>query len=57
MRAKNKYDTEWWIKVENDAFESIKRALKQVKEGKVIAHEDVMKKHKKWLKHITSLRY
>lgn len=41
-------EDEWWGNVEEAASASIKKALKQAEEGKVISHEDVMKKHKKW---------
>ena len=42
-------ETEWWDNVEEEASASIKKGLKETKEGKVISHEDAMKKHKKWL--------
>ena len=38
----------WWNGVEDAAKESIARGLQQAKEGKVIPHDEVMKKYKKW---------
>ncbi len=42
-------ENEGWDNVEESAKESIERGLQQTKEGKVIPHEEVMKKYKKWL--------
>ncbi len=42
-------ENEWWDNMEESAKESIERGLQQAKEGKVIPHEEVMKKYKKWL--------
>jgi predicted transcriptional regulator len=42
-------ENDWWNTVEEAAGESIKRGLKQAKEGKVIPHHEVMKKYEKWL--------
>ena len=42
-------EEEWWDAVEEDAAKSIGQALKEVKEGKVTPHKEVMKKYKKWL--------
>jgi len=41
-------ENDWWDHIEDSAKESIEKGLQQAKEGKVIAHEDVMKKYKKW---------
>ena len=40
-------ETSWWSEVEAEAKASVNRGLKQAKEGKVVGHEDVMKKHRK----------
>ncbi|MES2703754.1 MAG: hypothetical protein V4649_14025 [Bacteroidota bacterium] len=42
-------EDDWWEQVEIDAEESIKRGLKQVKEGKGIPHDEVRKTYQKWL--------
>ena len=42
-----KEEKDWWDTVEDAAQESIKRGLKQAKEGHVIPHHEVMKKHEK----------
>ncbi len=42
-------ENDWWDNVEDSAKESIEKGLQQAKAGNVIAHEDVMKKYKKWL--------
>jgi predicted transcriptional regulator len=39
----------WWDSVEDSADESIKRALKQAKDGEVVSHDHAMKRYKKWL--------
>lgn len=41
-------ENDWWNGVEDAAKESIARGLQQAKEGKVIPHDEVMKKYKKW---------
>jgi predicted transcriptional regulator len=42
-------ENDWWEAVEEAASESISRGLKQADEGKVIPHDEVMKKYQKWL--------
>jgi len=42
-------ENDWWDNIEESAKESIEKGLRQAKEGKVIPHEEVMKKYKKWL--------
>jgi len=42
-------ESDWWDGVEDAAMESIDRALKEVEQGKVTPHKEVMKKYKKWL--------
>ena len=42
-------ETDWWETVEKEAESSIKKGMKQAKEGKVVSHQEAMKKHKKWL--------
>jgi predicted transcriptional regulator len=39
----------WWNEVEDAARESIAKGLKQVGQGKVTPHKEVMKRYKKWL--------
>ena len=42
-------EADWWESIEKEAENSIKKGIQQAKEGKVISHEESMKKHKKWL--------
>ena len=42
-------EDEWWDKVEDAATTSIKKGLKEAKEGKTAPHESVMKKYAGWL--------
>ena len=41
-------ENDWWDQVEDAAKDSIQKGLQQAKEGKVIPHDEVMKKYKKW---------
>ena len=40
---------EWWDNIEEAAASSIKKGLKDAREGKTAAHESVMKKYAGWL--------
>lgn len=40
---------DWWDELPKEVQQSIIRAEKQLKEGKGIPHEVVMKKYRKWL--------
>lgn len=40
---------DWWDDVSDEARASIKRGLKDAEEGRIIPHNEVMKKYKKWL--------
>ncbi len=42
-------ENDWWDRMEDAAQESIQRGLNQLKEGKGIPHEEVMRKYEKWL--------
>jgi len=42
-------EEDWWSEISEGEKESIKIGLRQIKEGKTIPHEEVMKKHAKWL--------
>lgn len=40
---------DWWDKISEGERSAIETGLKQMETGKTIPHEEVMKKHKKWL--------
>lgn len=40
---------DWWDDLPAAAKDSIQRALKDVENGKVTSHKEVMRKYKKWL--------
>ena len=42
-------ERDWWDEIEDNAKESIDRALTEMKAGKLTPHNEVMKKYKKWL--------
>ncbi len=41
-------ENDWWDDLSAGAKASIEKGLKESDEGKVIAHEAVMKKYRKW---------
>lgn len=49
MRAIIEAENDWWDEISEEEKASIKRGIKDVKEGRVMPHEDVMKKYNKWL--------
>lgn len=42
-------EADWWEQVETAAEQSIKKGLKDAKEGRITPHDEVMKKYRKWL--------
>jgi predicted transcriptional regulator len=40
---------DWWDELTDGEKKSINRGLKDVEAGRVVSHEVVMKKYKKWL--------
>ncbi len=40
----------WFEELPSEIQASVKRGLKQAKEGNTVPHSEVMKKYKKWLK-------
>jgi predicted transcriptional regulator len=42
-------EEDWYDELSDDAKASIERGLDDIKNGRVISHEVVMKKYKKWL--------
>lgn len=40
---------DWWDDLPTSAKSSINRALKDIENGKVTTHKEVMKKYEKWL--------
>jgi len=41
---------DWWNEISKEQQKAIDKALTEMKEGELTAHEEVMKKYKKWLK-------
>lgn len=41
-------EQDWWDEISNEEKSSINRGLRQLKQGKGIPHEEVIKKHAKW---------
>lgn len=41
-------ENDWWDDLSGEAKVSIEKRLKESEEGKVISHEAVMKKYRKW---------
>ena len=42
--------TDWWDEISSEQRKAINKGLKQLDKGEGIPHEEVMKKHAKWLK-------
>lgn len=42
-------EDDWWDDLPDSAKKSIERGLKDIENGKVTPHKEVMKKYKKWL--------
>ena len=40
---------DWWDDLSESAKDSVQRGLKDVENGKVTQHKEVMKEYKKWL--------
>jgi len=51
VRAMLQSDQEgdWWNIISEEEREAIETGLKEMKEGKTIPHDEVMKKYSKWL--------
>lgn len=45
----NTYNTDLWDELTEVQKQSVKKAQKQIEKGEFKSHQDVMKKHKKWL--------
>lgn len=41
---------DWWDEISEEQQRAIDASLSQMKEGKLIPHNEVMKKYKKWIK-------
>lgn len=41
--------SDWWDDLSEPAKDSIQRGLKDVENGKIAPHKEVLKKYKKWL--------
>lgn len=48
FEVEQEYD--WWDELPKDTQTAIEKSIKQADEGKTIAHTEVMKRHKQWLK-------
>jgi hypothetical protein len=46
----NKQDDDWWDTVPKEIKESVKRAIKEIDEGKGIPHEEIKKMYPQWFK-------
>ncbi len=46
--ARKKKD--WWDVISKEQQQATDESIRQMNSGKVIAHEDVMKKYKRWIK-------
>ena len=42
-------EKDWWDDVSDEAKASVETGLKDAEAGRVTLHNEVMKKHKKWL--------
>lgn len=42
-------EKDWWDDIPNAAKKSIEQGLKDIEDGNVTPHKEVMKKYKKWL--------
>ena len=42
-------ETDWWDELEEDESLSIERGLDDLKNGRVISHEEVIKQYPQWL--------
>lgn len=49
LAVKKSAQEDWWDEISNDEKQQIQIGLEQVEKGQTIPHEEVMKKHKKWL--------
>ena len=47
LEAEHQYD--FWDELPDNVKEDIDEAIKQADAGKLLSHEEVMKKYKKWL--------
>ena len=45
----NAHETDLWDELSDEQKESVRISREQYKDGKVLSHDEVMKKHKKWL--------
>lgn len=41
---------DWWDEISQEQQQAIDKALVEMQTGKLTAHDEVMKKYKKWLK-------
>ncbi len=41
---------DWWDEISTDQQKAIDESLAEMKAGKLIPHDEVMKKYKKWIK-------
>jgi hypothetical protein len=52
IRFRKEYDThesDWWNEISSLEKESIERGLKDIEEGRIVAHEEVKKIYEKYL--------
>jgi predicted transcriptional regulator len=41
---------DWWDEIGEEQQKAIDKALVEAKEGKIVPHDEAMKKYKKWLR-------
>jgi len=49
LSGKTAPQTDWWDTISEEERTEIEQGLAEADRGEVIAHEEVMKKYKKWL--------
>ncbi|MGI8951706.1 MAG: hypothetical protein ACR2FN_09000 [Chitinophagaceae bacterium] len=42
-------ETDWWDELNEDEKTSIKKGIDDLENGRIISHEEVVKKHSQWL--------
>ena len=49
LSSKSLSQADWWETISDEERAEIEQGLKEADEGKLISHEEVMTKYKKWL--------
>ncbi len=48
IALKNHQQSDWWNEVDKEERDEIEEGLRQADAGKILLHEDVMKKYNQW---------